>query len=466
VLPPPAPAAADPLAADQPFPLCPAVYEAASGKRSRGLGQLLGPRPRYSLAKLAAYFTGPALYRDFRPNCPWAGIRLLRTRPPQPGGGGGAETFRHAFRDAVRDAMDDHPCVAVAFSGGMDSAAVLHAAWGVCQQDGRRLVAVTLGEDDDEGRRTQEVARRVADALAIGCDLVVAEDQADGWPEPAWTPLGPRFDAEPRLHRALAETARDSGAGVLLHGLGADQLLRAPRFMTGELTAVGRPRAAARYAADRRASGELGAEAAALAARVLSATQCATAYLMFARRDLTEPTSPVLTGPAAAAARQWLADAVTSIRSEHAQRGRSWATASAVDALFPIDALDQSTELAEPAPFLTSPVAASAWRIPLTERYGDTLPTPYFRAKSLVLGLLPGHVQRALVGHRQRGYLAYSRYWQAAGGDAPRLEALGLVRPGWLAHCRSAFDAAMVHACESWVAGAEERGAEADEERL
>jgi Asparagine synthase len=451
--------------AAQSFPLRPAVYEEASGEQSPEIGQLLGSRPRYSLAKLAAYFTGPALYRDFRPDCPWAGIRLLRPPPPKPGAGG-TETFRKAFRDAVHQAMDAHPCVAVAFSGGMDSAAVLHAAWAVCQQEGRRLLAVTLAEDDDEGRRTQDVARRVASALAIGCDLVVVDDRATGWPEPAWTPLGPRFDAEPRLHRALAETARDRGAGVLLHGLGADQLLRTPRFLTGALIAARRPGAAARYAADRRASGELGAELAALAARALPAAQCATAYLMFARKDLAEPVSPVLTGPAAAAARQWLAGTVTSLRSGHAQRGRSWATASAVDALFPIDALDPSTELPEPAPFLASLVAASAWSIPLTRRYEETLPAPYFRAKSLVLGLLPAHAQRALVDHRQRGYLAYSRYWRAAGAAAPRLETLGLIRPGWLAHCRSAFDVAMVHACETWVAGAEKRGAEPDEERL
>ncbi|MGI8450463.1 MAG: asparagine synthase-related protein [Streptosporangiaceae bacterium] len=465
MLPPPARSSAGQPTADQPFPLGAVAYEDATGTRSRDISQLLGPRPRYSLAKLAAYFTGPAMYRDFRPDCPWAGIRLLRAPPPEPGGGS-TGAFRDAFGSAVRDAMDDHPSVAVAFSGGMDSAAVLYTAWRVCQQEGRRLVAVTLAEDDDEGRRTQDVARSVAGALAIGCELAVVDDQAARWPEPAWTPLGPRFDAEPRLHRALAETARGAGAGVLLHGHGADQMLRSPRFMTGELMAARRPAAAARYAADRRASRELGAEGAALAARAMRAAPGATAYLTFARKDLAEPASPVLTAAAAAAARQWLAGTVTSLRADHARRGRSWATAGAVDALFPIDALDPSTELPEPAPFLAPPVAASAWRIRLTKRYGETLPTPYFRAKSLVLGLMPGQVQQALVGHRQRGYLAYSRYWQAAGTQAPRLEALGLVRPGWLAHCRSAFDAAMVHACENWVTGAEERGAEPDGQGL
>jgi hypothetical protein len=293
----------------------------------------------------------------------------------------------------------------------------------------------------------------------------VAADAA-AWREPAWTPHGPRFDSEPRLHRALAETASRCGAGVLLHGLGADQLLRAPRFLAGELMAAGRPRAAARFAADRRHDRQLGTELAALAARPFPRPLGWTAYLAVARPDLSEPVSPVLTDAGAAAARQWLADTVLTTRARHARGSRSWAVASAVDSLFPADPLESATELAEAAPFFTPSVAASGWSIPVTDRYAETLPTPYFRSKALILGLLPGSAQSPLVGHRQRSYLAFSRYWQREGGQAPRLEALGLVRPGWLARCRSAFDAAMVHACEHWVTGAEERGAEPDLEGL
>jgi asparagine synthase (glutamine-hydrolysing) len=455
-------AATQPLAAE-PFPLRPPLYQAHTGEHGQAPGPLLPPRPGYSLAKLAAYFTGPPLYRDFRPDCPWTGIQVARQPPPAPGAGGDVLAFRLAFRDAVRQAVGGHGCVAVAFSGGMDSAAVLHAAAGICARDGRRLVAVTIDADDDDGRSTMRVARAVIDALQAGCELLPVDPAAPGWAEPAWTPHGPRFDSEPRQHTALAETASRAGAGVLLHGLGADQLLRAPRFLTGELLAAGRPSAAARFLADRRGDRELRGELAALPARSrplsLATAPGATAYLAFARRDLCEDVAPVLTPAAARAARQWLAGAAAGLRAGHARERRSWATAAAVDALFPADPLEPSTGLPEIAPFFTPAVAASAWRIRVTDRYDQTLPTAYFRSKALVLGLLPGQVQQALIGRRQRSYRAFSRYWQAEGGSAPRLEELGLVRPDWLTHCRSAFDAAMVHACERWVTGAEQRGA-------
>jgi hypothetical protein len=446
----------------QPFPFGPVWYRDDHGRRSGEPGPLLGAQPRYSLTRLAAYFTGPALYRDFRPECPWPGITLERPRPPEPGDGtaGAVGGFQSAFGAQVREALAGHDCVAVAFSGGMDSAAVLYAAWQTCRDQDRRLVAVTLGQRDDDGRRTDRVAAEVAAALGIGCELVTVDGPAERWPEPSWAPAGPRFDAEPRLHRAIAETAMRHGAQVLLHGLGADQLIKAPRFLAAELLLAGRPRAAAGFAADRRRDGGLPAELAALAARALRPPARAAAYLAFARRDLADSVSPVLTEAAAVHARRWLAGAVRRVRADHARSGRSWAAAEAIDALFPIDMLDQSTGLPERAPFLTPPVAASAWRIPLTDRYRHTLPSPYFRAKALVLSLLPDRVQQALVPHRQRGYHSYSAYWQAAGDTAPRLTALGLVRPDWRERCRSAFDAAMVHACERWVTGAEEHGAQ------
>src|ERR1700690_1580420 len=111
--------------AGAPFPLGAPLYESADGDRGHSLGGLLGSRPRYSVAKLAAYLAGPALYRDFRPQCPWAGIRAVRPAPPAPGPGGHPQAFGAAFRAAVAQAAGDHDCVAVAFSGGMDSAAVL-----------------------------------------------------------------------------------------------------------------------------------------------------------------------------------------------------------------------------------------------------------------------------------------------------------------------------------------------------
>src|SRR5579859_2279061 len=165
--------------ADQPFPFAPARYRDDRGRQDGDLDRLLGSQPRYSLASLAAYFTGPALYRDFRPECPWAGITVVRPQPPRPGQGpaGRDDALRAAFDEAVRAAIGEQACVAVAFSGGMDSAAVLWAAWQRCREDGRRLVAVTLAQRDDEGRRTGEVAASVAAALGADCEHVVVGDQ-------------------------------------------------------------------------------------------------------------------------------------------------------------------------------------------------------------------------------------------------------------------------------------------------
>lgn len=424
--------------------------------------RLAGPRPRFSLAKLAAYFTWPALRRDFLPDAPWAGVTRYRPPPPGPTGPSEPGELGDRFAASVRDCAGDSATIAVAFSGGMDSAAVLAAAGRLCAAEGRELIAVTIDLRDDAGRRAGALAAAVIERLGVRCEHVLVRPEPMRWPEPAWDPGGPRFDSEPRYHRAMSELARERGAQVMLHGLGADQLLRAPGYLGPDLIRAGRFRDARRYLAGRRAMARRSplAEIVPLVVPRLAFRSAAQLYhALSSPYAAGEGVAAVLADDWQAVAQKWLAGFERDGLRWHLQRRWRWSLAASHDQMFPFDHLPPSTELPEVSPFLRPGFAAYALGLPPAVRFGGPGPTPYLREKWLVLGLLPPGVRTVLPHRRLRGYQAFESYWKTVGGDAPCLRELGLVPGDWHRRCRDAFELQMVNACEHWVAQATQRGA-------
>ncbi|GAA3140706.1 asparagine synthase-related protein [Nonomuraea roseoviolacea] len=442
-----------------PFVTTPAYREAGTGRPAAPPAT----GGTYSLAALATWFTWPALSTDLFPAPPWSGLERVRHAPPRPRGHAHPRELRDRLEAAVERAIGDREHVAVATSGGLDSAALLAVTARVCRRTGRRLLAVTMDIPDDRGRRPKTVVDRLLEFLGLRCPHLRVDPAPRRWPEPEWCEHGPRFDGFPRLHRGMAELAVGAGAQVLLHGSGADQLLEAPGYMAARVLRTGSPGDLMAYLRDASAGGgpplrELVAVLAGrLGRRASSDLYWATAW----PRRLQERGSPLLTGEMHERACAWEDDHRRESARVAAEAGASWAEALMIHRTFPYDVVVPATGLPEAAPYYDPVFAEYAFHLPQAVRYSGAYENEYLRRKRLVADLLPDGIGAVLPPYRQRGSQSYARYWRLARVEPTLAVERGLLRPDWRTRCRDTFEVATASAVELWLRGAEARGASA-----
>ena len=118
------------------------VYVSDDGQRGHDPLALAGENPTFSLSKLALYLSPPAVIGEFLPDCPWQGVTRVRSSVAWP-----TEPLSHVeniierFQQSIRECVGDASTIAVALSGGLDSAAILYHASKIYQD--RRLIAIT-----------------------------------------------------------------------------------------------------------------------------------------------------------------------------------------------------------------------------------------------------------------------------------------------------------------------------------
>jgi len=413
----------------------------------------------FSVDRLAVYFGLPGLTRDLYPVAPWIGVDRVRHAPPRPDGSSDPGEFAERLQDSVERAIAGHEVVAVAGSGGMDSAALIDLAARLCRRDGRRLVVAVVDLADDAGRRTLSLVQRQLAYLHVDAELLAVPIRPSRWAEPPWQPDGPRFDAWPRMHTGLVATVAEAGATVLIQGNGADQLLQTPPYLRARLIRDGGLRAVTAYQRDFGGGGQVPAELLSTTGRISGGIRTslywATAWPGFA----TDRGAPVLAPEREAAVRSWLGSFQAASQQAISAVRPTWAEATIMQRLFPYDRLADGGDLPEAMPFFDPEFARYAYHLPAASRYAPEQPNAYLRGKGLIARLLPQGFDTVLAPRRQRCYNTYRRYWQAVAREPESCVELGLIRADWRAHCRDAFDLSMIMSCETWIRGALERGA-------
>ncbi|MFE1960098.1 asparagine synthase-related protein [Streptomyces sp. NPDC059479] len=414
---------------------------------------LAGPVPVVDLSALALLLAPPAMLGEFAPAVPWRGIRRIPYTPPS----ACAHWLPDAFAAAVAEQIKHTEAVGVLVSGGLDSLAVL--VHGLQAAEGRRVIALTTNLVDDTGRSAAEVVRALLRDLDLRAELVVLDPARDR-AEPVWSPVGPRLDALPEVNAASAVRAADLGAGVLLSGDGADELLGIPRFATSAVARRRGLKAAGRYAADVASSGPgLPGELTALAARLLPRKARTRAYWAANWTAWADPVAPaVLAEPYRQLATDWGRRWVDARIAAHAEADRSWSEADAYDAVFPREAILPSGLLPEGSPFLTERFLAAALALPVGDRYDPGLPTAYLRCKAQVVRLLPRHALGVLPRRKQYFNTALARQ-ALTGRTAPVCAEAGLIDRAALAVETDPAVLLVVAALERWLVGALRHGA-------
>ncbi len=428
-------------------------------------------RLRFDLRSLALYLSPAVVYGDFRPALPWAGAQRRSAQVPVQGCGAlavqGGLGLREAFLATVERLLRARARVAIALSGGLDSAAILAAVSEVAPDRLETGVAVTVDLVSDAGRSAAAEARGLIAAIAPGCRHVVTA--ADG--EPAalrWDPLGPTLNAASSAHVALCQAAQRHDADLLLVGDGADELLGAPKFLTRDLLGQRRWRALARYlgdvrclAPDRRA---LASELFALLAQGLLPRRLRRRlYFALTWTDLlAEPEVPRILAPeyrriVADWTRDWLAGQLAL----HPIDAGSWAAADRYDSLFPHDIIADGSAIAEASPFLSDPFAGRAWSLTAADLFSEGLPTPYQRRKARVVDLIRPDLRASLPLEKATYTTFFRQQAKTERIDLARGCALGLFVPGEVDALRQRPEVRrLCCAIEAWIRGAEARGAQ------
>jgi len=441
-------------------------YLAADGLTGYDCFSLAGANPQFSLSKLARFLTAPVLFNEFIPDCPWLGVTRLRPAWNWPAQNSNLSDLSPAFEASVSECIGDASTVAVLFSGGLDSTAVLLYADRLCRREGRRLIAITADLISDHGVHIAETARHLAEDLEVVCEFRAADNCFDPTrPFPPWIPVGPRLDAMPRLNRAMSEHAQEMGAEVLLTGSGADELLGAGRFLLLSLLRFGKPARAWRYLQYVAEGGlrSFALEALGLASSCIPRRLGAQLYWGINWLELLQAeSSPILAEPYRSLASQWAEGWLRNSMHEHVVLSTSWAIADAWDSLFPHDVHLPAGDLPERSPYLTPAFAKFAMGIPVAERFSDKFDATYHCRKALVVSLFPDYARPLLPTSKDFFSGEFQRYNIEAIGSLERAVSHGLFDP---AGVRAASGNAVVlhaaYAVEEWIRGAELVGAKA-----
>jgi asparagine synthase (glutamine-hydrolysing) len=421
----------------------------------------------FSLARLACYLSRPSVALEIHPPSPWLDAPAAAPVPTWPAPTADPQRFGPEFRAAVRRSAGDADTVAVLFSGGLDSAAVLHALATAPDSADRRIVAITVDQLADDGTRTALAASTLLSHFGIDCDHYLVDGDQESWnglAAPVWNPVRPRLDPAPAVLDQVTAVAAAAGATVLLTGDGADELLDTPKFLLPVLLGSRRPGAAARYLARTALEGgwqAVGAELLSLSAPVLPRRTSASLGWSVLWPELCDPSPAIaLSEPYAGQVTAWTVAWLRGLLDGQLP-ARSWAAAESWLAVLPNRDLParRGDGVTWRTPYLDPAFLDYAVRLPLASRYDDRHSSGYHRGKALVTSLFPTDLRRVLPHAKYRYSHSMGGYLATMPLRAERCIAHGLLDPAALDAPVDKHVRAAVAAIEQWLAGAEAAGA-------
>lgn len=404
---------------------------------------------------LARLFTSPGLSGEFAPSSFFDGVELVW--PPVTPASENLPLCQ-VFAEAVAELCADTATVGVSLSGGIDSLAVLIHV--LALRPRRRVLAFVVDLLDDNGTSAAVGVRRLLADLDLTDHVrMIVVDPARCTTIPPWSPYGPRPDALPTINATVAALAGDAGAGILLSGDGADELLATPRFAATQISRRFGVRGACRYLADMATSGPgaLG-ELTAMACQVVPTSTRMRMYWAANWPEWSPPVvSHVLAAPRRDAAAAWACHWVNQTLRNHVAARRSWADADAFDAWWPRAYRPPAGLVPEASPFLHDDVVAAALAVPLAARYAPTGRSVYHRVKAQVVELFPP-AMRPLLPDRKQTYQSALATAVAGPCATPIAADIGLLDPDMIARETDTATRMTAVAVESWLAGASTAG--------
>lgn len=365
---------------------------------------------------------------------------------------------------AISESVGNSKKVVVSLSGGLDSFAVLCLLLETPQAADMDIVAISADLRDDAGRSATSVISSLLNALPRRIELVVIkpEDEGCGPHDLYWSENGPRLDSAPLINNRIALAAVHSGASVILTGAGADEAFGMTRyglwpglFHRGFHYFHGYWTDSISVSRQAFASELLGALSPAMPSNLRTRL-----YLAYRYPEMTEITAPaILADEYQPYVSEWSSAWLRNIIKKHEALHKTWASMDGWEMIHPMENPIRSDDpVPFISPFMTTEVIDYMGSHSILDRYDWRYPTAYWRAKSVVLSLIPEHLHPVLPRAKQifgSWLTTHDPRWHEV---PPLLSDLGLIRKD--ASVNGA-DPMLIHrlwAIEDWVRIAGERG--------
>jgi asparagine synthetase B (glutamine-hydrolysing) len=377
--------------------------------------------------------SAPAVEFEYLPAPLWENLKFEQYHPvddlsgaTQPG------DILKAFHATVDEATNGAETVAVLFSGGLDSLAVLCHAHRQCQNTDRRLVTSVINISDDDGVKAADVAARLIRDFSIDTELIVTEPRSTECRTRFWSIDGPSFVAMPLYVRAAVDSVRALGSEVLLDGSGGDETMQFPGFGSGTFACGGDLKALCGYLKDTfryDAQAAVLGEFASSIAKVLPRPLSSALYHSFHLTDLARLSKQQIVS----AKYRELVDEYVVKWYQHRitwldQLRGSWTKMALLDQIHPIEPV-QDFGLPIRSPFLQIDFVKAALRLPSAARYSHGLKFPYHRWKSITCDLLPPECRKYAPRYKQLYRTSVAEYRSSYDPRKSISVNLGIARP-------------------------------------
>ena len=327
---------------------------------------------------------------DFQPSSLWDGVEKVWKKPRFKPKETNIDELKYVFRKLIRNRIKGNHNIAVSFSGGLDSLAILKTVTSLLDKPRLQCTAITADLTDDTGNSAATRARNIINQLSIPCQHVVVKP--DGASQaPSWNPRGPRLEAMPRIARAISDHASKHNASVLFLGDGADETLRSPRYLVWRLLRDLDFSTLKSYITDIASRGVYSVRDEFLCSLGYLSPHNISSKLYWAINwpDLCHlGNHKYLNKRYRQRVNEWSSQWLTNHLSNNLPNEGSWCDFDALDALYPSDPFPDAGNIPTYSPFLEDRFVEKASSIPLTERYNSNYTSRYRRVKSLVIDLI------------------------------------------------------------------------------
>lgn len=416
-----------------------------------------GSSPRVDLDALARVFTAPFQFAESLCGSYWKGVDLIWETPsplssPRPPD--------EVFREVVDGLCVNKRKIAIQFSGGLDSLAVLLQVRQTIPDDG--ILLFHAGLTDDCGVASEMIASRILKSIDFKGHFETVPLKAEHADSGTWSAYGPKMTTFPGMHEAISRLAAERGADILLNGDGADELVSTHNFATLHILRRSGLRSGWRYFRDAGMSDAgYARELAAIVSGLLPAEYRLKLYLASNWAGLldNELASRLLGATYRDSALHWAEQWAQDLLHGHIEKGLTWMSAERLDAWWPQPYIPPASSLEEASPFLDTTFISNMRAVPTHELYRPSERTQYHRVKGIITGLIRQHENIWLPPNKQLFSKMVSEFYNDHDFSPHVIHQVGLLeRDNGLIEQDTKFKMT-VRAVENWLRGAIERGA-------
>lgn len=342
-----------------------------------------------SKEKIALMLSKVSVINEFFPDSPWNNESKVWKSFSYTYHTSDVTNLKLRFTHVISSIINKYDTIAVAFSGGLDSLAILLETSRQCKDLGKTCIAITAEMVDDKGESCFLQSQKVIKDFSIDCKHIkfVPKNSSTLY----WNKEGPRREAMPYAVQEMANIAESQNAKVILSGSGADSILGCPKYLTYTFLEQKKYTDLFYYVVDVGKAGfwALRREFSSLFSNKLEPYLSVKAYMALSdpevcdvevNNHLNEPYKTLVNSWS----KDWLINNIDLLIKHHS----SWAKMDAINLINMYDPLPPAGEILHINPFEDDELVRISTEIPLEIRYNSSFPSAYLRQKSLVVSLI------------------------------------------------------------------------------